>query len=59
MDKEGIQDISIKEISVRDLLKRLNINPFNVIVMKNGIIVKEHDILTDSDRVTISGLGCC
>lgn len=59
MDKEGVQDIDIGEISVGDLLKHLKINPFNVIVMKNGVIVKEHDILTNDDRVTISGLGCC
>lgn len=57
--KDSEQEIAVNEISVGDLLKRLDIDPFNVIVLKNGNVVLEHDILRNDDKVTISGFGCC
>jgi sulfur carrier protein ThiS len=57
--EDGITEIDLDIISVADLLKRLDIDVFGVIIEKNGEIVREHEMLTDSDNVTISGMGCC
>jgi sulfur carrier protein ThiS len=57
--EDGIEEIKMGTISVGDLLKRLDIDVFGVIIMKNNEIVREHEMLIDSDNVTISGLGCC
>jgi sulfur carrier protein ThiS len=56
---DGVEEINFGTISVGDLLKRLDIDVFGVIIMKNNEIVREHEMLIDSDNVTISGLGCC
>lgn len=56
---DGVEEINFGTISVGDLLKRLDIDVFGVIIMKNNGIVREHEMLIDSDNVTISGLGCC
>jgi sulfur carrier protein ThiS len=57
--EDGIEEIKMGTISVGDLLKRLDIDVFGVIIMKNNEIVREHEMLIDSDNITISGLGCC
>lgn len=56
---DGVKEIKIDNISVGDLLKKLDIDLFGVIVTRNGEVVREHDRLTDNDKVTISGMGCC
>lgn len=57
--EDGVEEIKIDRISVGDLLKKLDIDVFGVLVTKNGNPVREHDILTNNDNVTISGMGCC
>lgn len=57
--EDGVEKIEIDPISVGDLLKKLNIDVFGVMVTRNGEVVREHDILKDNDRITISGMGCC
>jgi sulfur carrier protein len=57
--EEGVKEVKIDSISVGDLLKKLDIDVFGVMVTKNGNVVREHDILTDSDNILISGMGCC
>jgi sulfur carrier protein ThiS len=56
---DGVEEIEIDSISVGDLLKKLEIPVFMVIVTRNGEVVGEHDILMDKDNVQISGMGCC
>jgi len=41
------------EISGEDLLKRLGIGSFEAVIMKNGEIVRECEILTSKDRVKV------
>lgn len=53
------EDIKINSISVGDLLKNLDIDVFGVIVTRNGKIAGEHDTLRNTDRIIISGMGCC
>jgi len=57
--ENGVEEIKIESISVGDLLKKLDIDVFGVMVTRNGEVVKEHDILENNDRVIISGMGCC
>ena len=53
------EDIKINSISVDDLLKNLDIDTFGVIITRNGKIAREHDILQNTDKIIISGMGCC
>lgn len=57
--EDGEEEIKIDSISVGDLLKKVDIDVFGVMVTKNGKVVREHDIVEDSDNITISGMGCC
>lgn len=57
--EDGVDELDIDSISVGELLKKLDIPVFMVIVTRNGKVVGEHDILTDEDNVQISGMGCC
>lgn len=57
--EDGVEEIKLDNISVDDLLKKLDIPAFMVIVTRNGKVVTEHDMLTDKDNVQISGMGCC
>ena len=57
--EDNEEEIEIDSISVGDLLKRLDIPVFMVIVSRNGRIATEHDSLENNDRITISGMGCC
>lgn len=57
--EDEVKEVNIDNISVRDLLKKLDIPAFMVIVTRNGEVVREHDILTDRDNIQISGMGCC
>ena len=53
------EEIKIDSISVGDLLGKLGIDVFGVMVTRNGKVVREHDILEKKDKITISGMGCC
>ena len=57
--EDGVKEIEMGSISVGDLLKKLDIDVFGVIIEKNGEIILEPEMLTDNDTVTISGMGCC
>lgn len=57
--EDGVNEMDLGTLSVGDLLQRLDIDVFGVIIEKNGKVVREHEMLTDSDNVTISGMGCC
>lgn len=47
------KEIEIGNISGKDLLKHLGISAFEAIIMKNGEIVRESEILTKNDRIKI------
>lgn len=53
MGTETEKDINIDKISGEELLKQLEINLFEAMIMKNGEIVNESAILTRDDRVKI------
>ena len=57
--EDNEEEIEIDSISVGDLLKKLNIDVFGVMVTSNGEVVRDHDILKNNDRITVSGMGCC
>lgn len=57
--EDGEQELEINSISVSDLLKKLEIPFFMVIVTRKGKVVGEHEIVNDKDNVQISGMGCC
>ena len=42
-----------KAITVKDLLKKMNINPVTVIVSKNSSIITEDEKLDDNDDIKI------
>lgn len=56
---DGLKEVEIDKISVGNLLEKLGIDVFGVMVCRNGDIVREHDIVVNNDTVTISGMGCC
>ncbi|MBI2134476.1 MoaD/ThiS family protein [Candidatus Woesearchaeota archaeon] len=41
------------DITVKDLLKKMNINPVTVIVSKNNDIIMEDEKLNDKDNIKI------
>lgn len=47
------KNVSIKAPSVGALLKKLNINPVTVLIVKNGTLVTEDSKLTEKDKVKI------
>lgn len=57
--EDNVEEIEIDSISVGDLLKKIDIDVFGVMVTRNGEVVREHDILKNNDRITVSGMGCC
>ncbi|MEM4481406.1 MAG: MoaD/ThiS family protein [Desulfurococcaceae archaeon] len=46
-------ELDVKEISVRELLEKLNLTETEHIVLRNYCVVTEEDILVDGDEVTI------
>ena len=54
-DRENKEKIIIidNNLTVKDLLARLNINPVTVIVSKNNEIILESDRLNDKDDIKI------
>lgn len=53
MGTETEKDVNKNEISGKELLKYLDINLFEAMIMKNGEIVNESAILTSDDRIKI------
>ncbi|MEM2026076.1 MAG: MoaD/ThiS family protein [Desulfurococcaceae archaeon] len=45
--------LDVKEISVRELLEKLNLTETEHIVLRNCCVITEEDILVDGDEVTI------
>ena len=55
-DEMGNNDdiqIEIKKTSVKDILRDLDIDPFEAIVMRKGEIILESEILTNEDEIKI------
>lgn len=46
-------EINLGKISVKDILKKLDINPFVAIVMKKNEIILESDMVTNEDELKI------
>ena len=42
-----------KNITVKDLLKKININPVTVIVSKDNNIITEDEKLNDNDKISL------
>lgn len=57
--EDSVDKVKMDNISVVNLLKKLDIDVFEALVTRNGEVVREHDILTDTDNIVISGMGCC
>ena len=53
MENDHEEEIIIEKTSVKDILKRLDTDPFEAIVMKKGEIILESDILTNEDEIKI------
>jgi sulfur carrier protein ThiS len=53
MENDREEEIIIEKTSVKDILKRLDIDPFEAIVMKKGEIILESDIITNEDEIKI------
>jgi sulfur carrier protein len=51
--KDGVKYIEIDTISVEDILKKLVINPVEVVVTRNGSVLLEDEILTNNDNIKI------
>ena len=51
-DKNEIE-IESEEISGENLLKQLGISLFEATIIKNGVIVRESEILTGNDEVKV------
>jgi sulfur carrier protein len=53
MGTESEKEINTGKISGKELLKKLDINPFEAMIVKNGEIVNESAILTSADKIKI------
>ncbi|MBU2638188.1 MAG: MoaD/ThiS family protein [Nanoarchaeota archaeon] len=52
IEKTG-KTVNVKAASVNALLKKLNINPVTVLVVKNGTLVTEDAKLSEKDQIKI------
>ena len=48
-----IKELDISNISVKHLLKKLNINPVEAVIKKNDEIVFEDEIITSNDNIKV------
>ena len=48
-----IKELDISNISVKHLLKKLNINPVEAVIKKNDEIVFEDEIITSDDNIKV------
>ena len=54
IEKEQItKKVSLKDNSVKDLLKELNINQETVLVTRNNEVLTEDEILNNNDKIEI------
>lgn len=53
MGTETEKEINADEVSGTELLKKFGINLFEAMIIKNGEIVRESEILTSKDTVKI------
>lgn len=53
MGNDDEKNIQIEKITVNDLLKQLDIDPFQAIVMRKGEIILESEILSNEDQIKI------
>jgi len=51
--EDHIEHLNINNISVEELLKNLGIDPLEVIVKKDDIIVLEDEIIGNNDKIQI------
>ena len=47
------KEIRIEKMSVNDVLKQLDIDPFVAIVMRKGQIILESEILSNEDEIKV------
>jgi sulfur carrier protein len=50
---KSCKELRIEEGIIEDILKKLNINPVEVIVARNGRVVSELDRIADEDEMRI------
>lgn len=53
LEANSVFEFEEKEISVRDLLRRLGLSESEHIVLRNGTVVPEEDVVVDGDEVVI------
>lgn len=49
----SIKEIKIVDMPIENLLKKLGINPVEVIIAKNGKIVPEDETVADEDEIKV------
>ncbi|MBI2508067.1 MoaD/ThiS family protein [Candidatus Woesearchaeota archaeon] len=45
--------IKVNELNVKDILKKLNINPTTVIIARNNELITEDAVLSENDKIKI------
>jgi len=45
--------LKVEELKVKDILKKLDINPTTVIVARNNELITEDEILSEKDKIKI------
>lgn len=53
LEKSLILELEDKEITVRDILKKLGLSESEHIVLKNGVVVPENDVAVDGDEIVV------
>jgi sulfur carrier protein len=48
-----VENLDINQISVKELLKNLGIDPLEVIIKRNNSIILDHEILENNDTIQI------
>ncbi|NPB06769.1 MAG: MoaD/ThiS family protein [Aquificae bacterium] len=46
-------ELPVKEIKAKELLKRLGLSPLSALVIKNGEVVSEDELLREGDEVRV------
>lgn len=53
MEANSTVELDVSEISVKELLRKLNLTESEHIVLRNNHIVTEQDVITDGDEVVV------
>lgn len=53
LEKGLVLELEDKEITVRDILKKLGLLESEHIVLKNGVAVPESDVAVDGDEIVV------